>query len=137
MSSLSRAMTYMIVLKLTVDDFTLLVQHRMLLHEDPEASECGVREYSYQLLNCILSVRIGGSCMKPICSHVLYLSYLNIIRAENVNRCCWKVVPVNCPHCQNQRIRRDDLTVTSDNQLKTQLIYCPNQPVSRTQDKTF
>lgn len=80
------------------------------------------------------SVRMGGSCVMPIVSQEMLnsnLCYLDVISVENVNGCFWKVGPVNCPHCQNQRIRRDDLSVTSDDQLKTQIIHHPNEPVDR------
>lgn len=59
------------------------------------------------------------------------LGYLDMIGVENVDSCWWKVDPINSPHCKDQRIRRDDLTVTSDNQLNTQIIDQPNQPVKR------
>lgn len=67
----------------------------------------------------------------------LFPTYFDIICVENVDRCCRKVGPINCPHCQNQRIRGGNLAVTNDNQFKTNLIYQPNQPASRRGDKSF
>lgn len=72
-------------------------------------------------------------CLQQVAANVWNLSYLDIISIEDINSCWWKLCPINSPYCQNQRIRRDNRTVTSNRQLSTQLVDNSNEPNNRTQ----
>lgn len=67
----------------------------------------------------------------------LNFGYLNIVGVEDVDRGCWKVGPIHCFDCQNQQIWRDDCSVISDSQFKTQDIHQSNEPIGGKEDKAI
>ncbi len=78
------------------------------------------------------SLCVGGFCMRPEMQNS-NLGYLVVISVENINKCFWETCPINFCHRQNQRIRRDELQVISNNQFQTQIINYLNQSVKEKQ----